>query len=120
MLLKKYCADSCFSPCSKCLRMHCINKDTEHARQDRSCFVASGCATCSLLPVCVNSAKDKEVFDLTARLDEAKQIPTCFVAPDCDSCFKASHCRNRHMMNFKLNLEDPSKPLCFSGYHSVK
>lgn len=106
--------------CTRCIRSHCVNKGHQNAKQDYSCYQASGCASCNLHSVCANTTKDTEVFDLSARLTDSWPIPCCFVSPICDTCFKASHCRNKNMRHFELNLEDPTRPHCFSGYHSIK
>ena len=116
MLQKNYVNEIC----SMCFRMHCINKHTEQAKPDPSCFVASGCATCSLTSMCVNPEKSQTVFELAARFTKDSPLPTCFVEPTCDTCFKASHCRNKGLMKFKLDMSNPSSPSCFDGYHSVK
>lgn len=106
--------------CTRCLRAHCVNKGVLSAKQDYSCYQPSGCASCNLYSVCASTTKDTEVFDLSARLTDSWPIPCCFVSPICDTCFKASHCRNKNMRHFELNLEDPTRPHCFSGYHSIK
>ena len=106
--------------CTRCLRAHCVNKGLKNANQDYSCYLASGCSTCNLHRVCSSPTKDTEVFDLSARLTNSWPVPCCFVSPTCDTCFKASHCRNKNMQHFELNLEDPTRPHCFSGYHSIK
>lgn len=106
--------------CDRCMRAHCVNKNTQIAKQDYSCFQVSGCAICKLHSVCVSSTKDTEVFELSSRLSDSWPIPCCYEKPDCENCFKASHCRNKGLKTFELNLDDPSNPNCFSGYHSVK
>ncbi len=107
--------------CMKCIRVHCINKHTGCSSANKSCFLQSGCASCKFFSVCNNQDKDKFAFDLESRLLDGKEVPYCFVAPaNCRECYKYSHCKNKFLCNFKLNLDDPLLPLCFSGYHSTR
>lgn len=71
MLQKNYVNEIC----SMCFRMHCINKHTEQAKPDHSCFVASGCATCSLTSMCVNPEKVKPFLSLPLDSLKIRRFP---------------------------------------------
>ena len=106
--------------CTRCIRSHCVNKGHQNAKQDYSCYQASGCASCNLHSVCASPTKDSEIFEFSSRVSNGCDIPYCYVKPTCENCFKSSHCRNSGTKSFELNLEDPTRPHCFSGYHSIK
>ena len=106
--------------CTRCIRSHCVNKGHQNAKQDYSCYQASGCASCNLHSVCASPTKDTETFEISDRLTNSWEIPCCYVKPTCENCFKASHCRNSGTKSFELNLEEPTNPTCFSKYHSIK
>lgn len=106
--------------CTRCLRAHCVNKGRQSAKQDYSCYQVSGCASCNLHSVCASPNKDTESFELSSRVSNSWDIPCCYVKPTCEKCFKSSHCRNAGLKSFELNLEEPTNPNCFSGYHSIK
>lgn len=107
--------------CIKCIRNHCVNRHSGRSTQSKSCFIKSGCADCKFFSVCINPSRDKSAFDLNDRFFDSRKIPSCFVGPfSCNECYKNSHCQNKHLKAFKLNIVDPSSPQCFSGYHSTK
>ena len=106
--------------CTRCIRSHCVNKGHQNAKQDYSCYQASGCASCNLHSVCASPTKDSEIFELSSRVSNSWDIPCCYVKPTCENCFKSSHCQNAGTKSFELNLEEPANPTCFSKYHSIK
>lgn len=105
---------------TRCIRSHCVNKGHQNAKQDYSCYQASGCASCNLHSVCASPTKDSEIFELSSRVSNSWDIPCCYVKPTCENCFKSSHCQNAGTKSFELNLEEPANPTCFSKYHSIK